>query len=167
MRIECHFWTMSVARESLMRCCLNSVILGWLVCVGVAYGDEAASPKAGPSQDAGAANQTAAAPATVSAPKTEEAKLLGAVREALERNAQEIKALKEQYARDMEQQRKKVESQQKQIDTLQQSARVLKDRLKAARPGSRRPREFRPPPGSRTRRVRTGSNGSPRSGSNN
>jgi hypothetical protein len=50
----------------------------------------------------------------------------------MERNAREIKALKDQYAKDMEEQRKKAESQQKQIETLQQTARLLEDRLKAA-----------------------------------
>ncbi len=42
-----------------------------------------------------------------------------------------MKALKEQYAKDMEEQRKKVEAQQKQIEVLQQSGRTLEERLKA------------------------------------
>ena len=40
-------------------------------------------------------------------------------------------ALKEQYAKDMEEQRKKVEAQQKQIEALQQTGRTLEERLKA------------------------------------
>lgn len=65
-------------------------------------------------------------------PQTEEAKLLATVKDALERNARELNALKEQYARDMEAQRKRAEVQQKQIETLQQMTRTLEDRLKAA-----------------------------------
>src|SRR5262249_17026058 len=41
------------------------------------------------------------------------------------------KALKQQYAKDMEEQRKKVAAQQAQIQTLQQTARSLEDRLRA------------------------------------
>ena len=115
-----------------MRCCLNAIILGCLVCVGVASGDDAESPKTSQTTGSGAAKTTADAPATGAASKTEEAKLLEAVRDALQRNVQEVKALKDQYARDMEQQRKTVAAQQKQIDTLQQSARLLEERLKAA-----------------------------------
>ncbi len=117
-----------------MRCCLNSVLLGCLVCAGFAYGQDTPSAMSDPAQGpgAGAAGSAAGQPAASSPPQTEEAKLLAAVREALERNAREMKALKEQYARDMEEQRKKAEAQQKQIDTLQQSARLLEDRLKAA-----------------------------------
>ncbi len=115
-----------------MRCCLNAVILGCLLSTGIAYGDDAAPPRAGQAQDSGSAAPTAVAPASNSPPKSEESKLLEAVREALERNAQEVKALKEQYAKDMEQQRLTVAAQQKQIETLQQSSRLLEDRLKAA-----------------------------------
>ena len=68
----------------------------------------AAKPK--PTADVSAASQEP--------PKSEEAKLLSAVREALERNAQEIKSLKEQYAKDMAEQQKKVEAQQKQISSI-------------------------------------------------
>jgi hypothetical protein len=122
-----------------MRHFLSPAILGSFICVGFAFGDDAASPNGG--QDAGTvkadsdpakSEKTARTPATGSAPQTEEAKLLAAVREAMEGNAEEIKALKEQYAKSAEEQRKKVEAQQKQIDTLQQTARLLEDRLKAA-----------------------------------
>jgi hypothetical protein len=134
-----------------MRRFLSSVILGTFIWVGFAYGDDAASPKA--SQDKGSAqadqptakaDPPAATPATGAAPKTEEAKLLAAVREAMERNAQEIKALKEEYAKSTEEQRKKVEAQQKQIDTLQQAARSLEDRLKAAQALSSAPGDQNP-----------------------
>jgi hypothetical protein len=92
---------------------LSLGILGWLVWAAVSLGAEEqqakqsdAPPAVAPAQPAGDA-------------KNEETKLLSAVKDALERNAQEIKALKEQYARDMEEQRKKVQEQQKQIQALQ------------------------------------------------
>jgi hypothetical protein len=68
---------------------------------------------------------------TSAAGATDEAKLLSAIREALERNAQEIQGLKERYAKDMEAQRKVIEAQQKQISTLEQSARGLQDQLRS------------------------------------
>src|SRR5271156_2800448 len=116
-----------------MRRCLSLIILGCLVSATLAFGDDAASPKPGPTQAAAPAGQPIAAQAAASEPpKTEEAKLLTAVKEALGRNAQEIKALKEQYAKDMQEQKKKVTSQQTQIETLQRTAQLLEDRLKTA-----------------------------------
>jgi hypothetical protein len=115
-----------------MRRCLSLMILGCLVWAGIAHGDDAASPKDSQEQGTAKADQASGKPEAGSAPKTEEAKLLATVREALERNALEIKALKEQYAKSVEEQKQKVEAQQKQIDTLQQTARTLEDRLKAA-----------------------------------
>jgi len=91
-----------------MRQVLNLGILGSLILACGARGDE--PPKA---------QQAAARP---DAKAAEAANLLTAVREALERNAQEIKDLKEQYARDMAEQRKKIEEQQKKIEMLEQSA---------------------------------------------
>ncbi len=61
--------------------------------------------------------------------------MLAAVREALERNAQEIKALKEQYAKDMEEQRKKAEAQQQEIETLHRTAKLLEEQLGKAQQG--------------------------------
>ena len=52
------------------------------------------------------------------------------LQDALARNAREIQALKEQYARDMEQQRKRAELQQRQIEILQQTANLLAEQLK-------------------------------------
>jgi hypothetical protein len=116
-----------------MRFCLSLLILGCLVSTSLAFGDDGAAPKAGPGQGAAPANQAVGAKAAASeSSKTEEAKLLATVREAMARNAQEIKALKEQYAKDMEAQRKTVASQQTQIETLQRTARLLDAQLKAA-----------------------------------
>ena len=97
----------------------------------MALGDDGASAQPAPTEGAAKPKPTADVPAASQEPsKTEEAKLLSAVREALERNAQEIKSLKEQYAKDMAEQQKKVEAQQKQIESLERSAQVLQDRLK-------------------------------------
>src|SRR5262249_40867617 len=107
---------------------LRLLILGYFVGAGTAFGEEPVSPKDGPAQNAGMAEQPVAAKAAnPDSPKSEEAKLLDTVRAALERNAQEIKALKEQYARDMEEQRKKVDAQQAQIQAFQRNAQVLEE----------------------------------------
>ena len=114
-----------------MRHYLSVGMIWSLLISGMALGDDGARAQPAPTE--GAANPKPAADvpaASQEPPKTEEAKLLSAVREALERNAQEIKSLKEQYAKDMAEQQKKVEAQQKQIESLERSAQVLQDRLK-------------------------------------
>ncbi len=103
------------------------VIVGCLVLVVRANGADGDPP---PIQS-GTQVSGAQAKADNSAPQTEESKLLATVREALERNAREMKAIKEQYARELETQQKRAEVQQKQIETLQQMTRTLEDRLKA------------------------------------
>jgi hypothetical protein len=115
-----------------MRPNLSLRMLRWIVLAGVAWGAQQAIPASAQSQGAGQAEQQAgAAKGAGQAPSAEEAKLLSSVREALERNAQEIKALKDQYSRDMAEQRKKVDDQQKQIQTLQDQLRSTQapDRL--------------------------------------
>jgi len=109
-----------------------SAVIIWSVLIsGMALGDYEASAQPVPTESAAKPKPTADVLAALAEPpKTEEAKLLSAVREALERNAQEIKSLKEQYAKDMAEQKKKVEAQQKQIESLERSAQVLQDRLK-------------------------------------
>jgi hypothetical protein len=107
-------------------------ILSTIIASGAAVGDDEVSLQPAPvaSADSRKPSQAVAAPGPQ--PSTnDQAKLLAAVKEALDRNAQEIKALKEQYAKDMAEQRKKVEDQQKQIATLQQSAQALQNQLKA------------------------------------
>src|ERR1700677_2393501 len=112
-----------------MRHYLSLGIIWSLLISGMALGDDGARAQPAPTE--GAAKPTADVPAALEEPpKTEEAKLLSAVREALERNAQEIKSLKEQHAKDRAEQQKKVEAQQKQIESLERSAQVLQDRLK-------------------------------------
>ena len=113
-----------------MRDYLSGVIIWSLLISGMAFGDDGSSAQPAPTEGAAKPKPTADAPTASQEPqKTEEAKLLSAVREALERNAQEIKSLKDQYAKDMAEQQKKVEAQQKQIESLERSARVLQDRL--------------------------------------
>ncbi len=103
-------------------------ILGYLVCCrGAALSQDSA--KTAPS--------TAPPPATAGENASAEAKLLATVREALERNAQEIKSLKEQYARDMAEQKKKVAAQQQQIQLLEQTARKLQEQIRASPAGDR------------------------------
>jgi hypothetical protein len=114
-----------------MRHCLSVGIIWSLLISGMALGDDGASAQPAPTEGAAKPKPTADVPAaSQEPPKTEEAKLLSAVREALERNAQDIKSLKEQYAKDIAEQKKKVEAQQKQIESLERSAQVLQDRLK-------------------------------------
>ena len=133
--IAFHFGRMSVAREFLMCRRMVLIMLGCMFCTGLAFGDDAAPPKPDAASPAGPGAQAGGDQAATSgSPKTEEAKLLLAVREAMERNAQEIKALKEQYAKDMEEQQKKADAQQAQIETLQRTARLLEERLKAKGP---------------------------------
>jgi hypothetical protein len=132
---ELAFGRLSFMREIRTRFYLTVGMLWSLFCTGIALGDDVASPQPAPTEGAGTMKSAGGAQAAARQPSTsEEAKLLSAVREALERNAQEIKSLKEQYAKDMAEQRKKVEAQQKQIETLERSAQVLQDRLKSQVP---------------------------------
>ena len=106
-------------REIRMRHYLSVGIIWSLLMSGMALGDDGASAQPAPTEGAANPKPTAAVPAASQEPaKTEEAKLLTAVREALERNAQEIKSLKEQYAKDMAAQQKKVEAQQRNRSSL-------------------------------------------------
>ena len=116
-----------------MRRYLSLVILGHLACAGLAYGDDPASPAPAPAKAAGPAERRAGGNADGNGrPGNAEARLLTAVREAMERNAREIKSLKEQYAKDMAEQRKTVAAQQAQIETLRQGTLGLEERLKTA-----------------------------------
>jgi len=103
-----------------------------------AIGDDTVSSQPGSAHGETAKSAGGAQATGISPPKTDEARLLSAVRDALERNAQEIKALKEQYAMDMAEQKrviaeqkKKDEAQQEQIAALRQSAQALQAQLRA------------------------------------
>ncbi len=114
-------------------------VLGCLVYGGIAFGDDSA-PGAPETKAADRPNgdQQATAPRD---PKTQEGKLLSALQEALERNAREIKGLKDQYAKEMEEQRKRAELQQKQIELLERNTRMLEDRLKQQASASSAPKD--------------------------
>jgi hypothetical protein len=109
-----------------MRRVLSLGMIGGLALAAAARGDDAAKAEPAPAVAQAAqpaADRKAAATPTPDAKAAEESKLLSAVREALERNAQEIKALKEQYAKDMAAQREQIAAQQKKIEMLERSAR--------------------------------------------
>jgi len=91
-------------------------------------------PSVGPSlpaQDTKTTNPAEATPKIgVAQEKTQPAKSLESLLEAVERQAREISALKEQSAKDRQEQQKRAELQQKQIEILRQAAGVLSDQLK-------------------------------------
>ena len=111
-------------------------LIGCMIGLGSARAEDPA-PLTGPlnPQESKAAQPRAETPKTavhpqgntppVAAPKQNDS-----LQDALARNAREIQALKEQYARDMEQQRKRAELQQRQIEILQQTANLLAEQLK-------------------------------------
>jgi hypothetical protein len=118
-------------RETGMSHYLTMGIFWSLFIGGMALGDDGAAPQPAPAGSAAPRNQAGSgATAELQSWQTEQAKLLAAVKEALERNAKELKTLKEQYTRDMAEQKKKVEEQQNQIASLQQAAQAIQDRQK-------------------------------------
>jgi hypothetical protein len=115
-----------------------------MIGLGSAWAEDPA-PLTGPlnPQETKAAQPREATPKTAvppqaNAPPVAAPKLMDSLQEALARNAREIQALKEQYAREMEQEKKRAELQQKQIEILQQTANLLAEQLKkqAAAPAS-------------------------------
>ena len=68
--------------------------------------------------------------------KPADPKTVSEFQKQLERNAQEIKALKDMYAQEMERQKKQAELQQKQIDVLERAAKLLAEQLKSQPPPS-------------------------------
>jgi hypothetical protein len=63
--------------------------------------------------------------------KAQTAKSAESLLEALERQTREINALKEQYARDMQQQQRRAELQQKQIEILQKTTGLLTEQVRS------------------------------------
>jgi len=106
-------------------------ILGYLAFPSIALCDEPVESQRDPAQGKGAASAPPGNQGALAQPaKTEEVKLLSALKEALESNSRELKALKDQYTKDMAEQRTTVESQRRQIELLQNSARAMEERLK-------------------------------------
>jgi hypothetical protein len=107
-----------------------------LLLVGVAWGDEPA--RVGP--DAPPATEAPSGPGTNPTRGAAEPAVQGQVpkdiQEALERNAQAIRALREEHAREMERQRKLAELQQQQIEVLERTTRLMVEQLKKQVPAS-------------------------------
>jgi hypothetical protein len=111
-------------------------LIGCMIGLGSARAEDPA-PLTGPlnPQESKAAQPQEKTPKTAvppqgNTPPAAAPKQNDSLQEALARNAREIQALKEQYARDMEQQRKRAELQQRQIEILQQTANLLAEQLK-------------------------------------
>jgi len=103
-----------------------------MITAGLAFAED--GPPAGPSrnvQDLKASQPTAAAKVGVAPQeKMQPAKSLDSLLEAIERQTREINALKEQYAREMQQQLRRAELQQKQIEILQKTAGLLTEQVR-------------------------------------
>lgn len=112
---------------------LPLALLGWLVTVAAASGQDLPSlqPAPPPAQQAGVgpagAGAQAAKPSDPQAPS---------LQEILDRTAREIKALKEEHAREVERQQKQAELQQKQIEVLERTAQLLADQIRKQTPAA-------------------------------
>jgi hypothetical protein len=113
-----------------------------IVSAGWAFADDGASVGSGaPGQESKTSQATGAVKKGVAPQQaqTPSPKAIAALQEALERQSRELKALRDEYAREAEQQRRRAQLQQKQIDILQQTADLLSEQLKkqvAAGPSS-------------------------------
>jgi len=105
-------------------------LVAWLVVAGYASADDAAQALDPPRAELGRNQEDRAPTANKVAPKSEEAKLLIEMREALERNAKEIKDLKEQHAKEIGRQQEQSELQQKQIEVLERATKLLADQVR-------------------------------------
>jgi hypothetical protein len=108
-------------------------MLGLMMVSGLVRAQDAV-PSSGPSnpQGSGVANPGIEQP-KAGVPRGDQGRnpnTVESLQEALERHAREIKALREQYSQEMEQQRRRAELQQKQIEILQQTAQLLAEQLK-------------------------------------
>jgi hypothetical protein len=104
-----------------------------IITAGWACGAEGPSAVSGTvEQETGVVKPAEAAPKVEqkAQEKAPQAKSLEALQEMLERNAREITALKEEHAREMEQQRKRSQLQERQLQILQQTAELLSEQLK-------------------------------------
>jgi len=110
-----------------------AIVVSMMISAGLACADD--GPFLGSAlqaQDAQTPKPAAATPKIGAAPqeKTQPARSLETLLEALERQTREINALKEQYAREMQQQQRRAELQQKQIDILQKTAGLLTEQIR-------------------------------------
>jgi hypothetical protein len=109
-----------------------AVAVSMMVTAGLAVaGDEPSAGPSLPAQDTTTTKPAEAAPKIgVAQEKTQPPKSLESLLEAVERQAREISALKEQSAKDRQEQQKRDELQQRQIEILRQTAGLLSDQLK-------------------------------------
>jgi hypothetical protein len=99
----------------------------------------AADQPALPVQDTNTSKPAQAAP-KVEGPrqeKTKPAPSIEALQDLLERQSRELSALKDQYAREQQQQQKRAELQQQQIEILQRTAELLTDQIRKQAGGAR------------------------------
>jgi hypothetical protein len=119
-----------------MRSRLRGAGFACLLLVGVAWGDEPArtGPDAPPTAEAPSGPGTN--PTKDAIEPAEQGQSPKDLQEALERNAQAIRALREERAREMERQNKLAELQQRQIEVLEQTTRLMAEQLKRQAPAS-------------------------------
>ena len=98
----------------------------WLAVADVALGQ--GPPPEPPAPGQAPVAEGAARPPAGQPPGQEQQQGL---QQVLEQTARELKALKDEYARERERQQKQAELQQKQIEVLEKTTRLLADRLKA------------------------------------
>jgi hypothetical protein len=124
----------AVLREAkvMRQYCGVAIALSMMITASLAVADDAPSTNSSvQAQDTSAPKPPEATPkAGAAQEKAQAPKANESLQELLERQTREINALKEQYARDMEQQKKRAELQQAQLDILTKTTRVLGDQLK-------------------------------------
>jgi hypothetical protein len=110
-----------------------AIVLLSMVTISSAFaGDPPSTSSSPPAQDTASGGQTGAAPKAAGAQqeKTQPAKSSETAQEAIDRLSRELSAMKEQSAKDRQEQQKRAELQQKQIEILTQTANLLSDQLK-------------------------------------
>jgi len=111
-----------------------AIVVPMMMTAGLAFADD--GPSLGSSLEAQGAKTPRPGEATPKvgvAPqeKNQPARSIEPLLEAIERQTREINALKEQYAREMQQQQKRAELQQKQIEILQKTAGLLTEQIRS------------------------------------
>jgi len=120
------------------RRCL-AIVVSMMMTAGLAFAEDGPSLASSlPVQDAKTPKPAEATPKTGAAPqeKTQPAKSIESLLEAIDRQTREISALKEQYAREMQQQQRRAELQQQQIEILQKTAGLLTDQVRSQGAGA-------------------------------
>src|SRR5579883_441262 len=110
--------------------------LAWLLVSGLARADGPSLVDPGPAALAQAPVEKPAESAKAEPVAPDQNATVSDLRAALEENAKAIKALKEEYAREIERQRKQSELQQKQIEVLERTSQLLAEQLKLQAPNA-------------------------------